>query len=144
MAYILPHSLSPQHTLKMSNPTTHIQDLHREHGAWKAELLLAQDELAVLENRLQEAAAKNTDAGLRASVESLQNRIFIHRGEVLKILDGIRAHEHELATAAASAPTVADHLRVADHATERDAMDTFVRLFRDFKLEAYRTLAPWM
>jgi hypothetical protein len=128
----------------MATTTTHIQDLHREHGAWKAELLLAQDELQVMESRLQEVLTKNSDSSLHAKGESLQNQIFIHRGEVLKQLESIRVHEKELSAKAAAAPTVADHLRVPDHASERAAMETFGHLFRNLKLEVYKTLSPWM
>jgi DNA repair protein RadC len=122
----------------------HLDRLHSEHHEWKAQLMLSLDETDVLQRRLDETVQRNNDRELMVSVEQLQNRLTHQCTLVEEYLGGIKAHEKEIAAAAMSAPTAADHLLVHDHPEERDRMEQFAKLFNELKRDIYRTIGPWL
>ena len=54
-----------------------IMQLHSEHKEWLNKLSFYKDDLAVLQNRLDDIAGKNSDKDMLAVVEKYQNQLTI-------------------------------------------------------------------
>ena len=58
---------------------------HEENVEWSNKLDFYKDEIKILQNRLEEIAAKNNHKDVLALVEQFQNRLIIHRNTIDEI-----------------------------------------------------------
>lgn len=122
----------------------HLSDLHSDHRIWLNALAFYQEEIGILEHRLQEIAARNTGADVLAELEQFQNRYIAQR----EVIDGLRhdlvVHEQALVREAREHPIAIDHRLFHDHVAQRAAMERFEELYRQLKAELMRWLAKRM
>jgi hypothetical protein len=121
-----------------------LSDLHYEHRLWRNELNFYKDELAILQERLDEIVSKNTDHEAVAGVESFQNRFELQRKNLSDLKHKIKKHEQMLADFAESHPIAIDHVHFIDHTGIRNEMETFTDLYQEMKREFNRFAVKWM
>ena len=68
----------------------YITDLHYEHRLWINELKFYKEELVILQERLGEIVAKNTNNEVEAGVESFQNRFDLQRDHISELKHRIK------------------------------------------------------
>lgn len=51
----------------------YITELHQEYQEWEKKLAFYEDEIKVMQNRLSEVSAKNSDVNIKVKVEQFQN-----------------------------------------------------------------------
>lgn len=121
-----------------------LRDLHYEHRLWRNELAFYKQELDILEERLNEIIAKNTNHDVEARVDSYQNRFDLQRDHISELKHRIKKHEHFLAAYAEEHPIAIDHVHFTDHAALREDMDRFRDLYQEMKNEFNRFAVKWL
>lgn len=122
----------------------HMGDLHFEHTMWTNALTFYKEELIIFTHRLEEVLARNTKPEATADGEKFQNQI-IRQGEVIDtLLHEINAHENGLVKFAKEHPVAIDHRYFDDHTELHDKMDTFNKLWTEFRADYLRFLTVWM
>ena len=81
----------------METTVIYNSDLHFEHERWKSELLFSKDEMRSFKNRLEELVTRWTDRDVLMQLEHFQNEFILHEGRINEFLEGIEAHEHQIA-----------------------------------------------
>lgn len=111
-----------------------LQELHSDNLTWLNRLAFYEDEIEFLRKQLERIAAKSNDDKVLALCESYLNRLTIQRHEIHEIRDRVRMDERELAlTEMANPNAVNDYF--PDETEEREAMETFEKLYFSFKEE---------
>lgn len=118
----------------------YLSDLHYEHQLWSMEIKFYKDELKVYQNWLEEVAAKNTHDEVLKQVEHFENQFIIQKNQIRTLKHQIKAHEQWLSGFAETHRVAIDHVHFADHATMRENMDTFKKLYAELKAEYKRFL----
>lgn len=118
----------------------HLSDLHFEHKLWDMETRFYEDELKLYQTWLEEVAGKNTHIDVQVEVEHFQNQFLIQKKALSTLRHQSKAHEQWLSKYAEAHQTAIDHVHFADHATMRDNVDTFRKLYVDLKAEFKRFL----
>lgn len=121
-----------------------IGELHFENQLWVKEIGFYALELDLMKKRLADVVARNTNQEMLAKAESYQNK-FIRQAEVNQSLTHrINEHEAWLSKYAEANPVAIDKVRFADHATLRDEMETYKKLYAELKGDFMRWLTNWM
>jgi hypothetical protein len=128
---------------KVKTRKVHIDDLHFENKLWLKQLAFYKDELTIFQKRLDELALRN-DKDSVIGIERFQNQLFIHNTNLEKLVRDIHRSETVILEAAQENIVAIDHRLFADHQTERKNMQTYERLFADYKREFYEFLGTWM
>jgi len=121
-----------------------IYDQHAEHTDWLSKMKFYTDEISVIKNRLVEIASKNTDKEVLAHVEHFQNQMIIQKNNIDEISHAIKLDEEALQKEIKDNPTAVDHRKVAYHAKEKDAVDSFEKNFNEIRNEFKAFAAKWM
>lgn len=121
-----------------------IFDLHAEHNDWLNKLSFYNDEITVMQNRINEVAAKNTSKDVMAMVEHFQNQLTIQTANISKFRHEIKHHENEIENSVKDNPVAADHRKEHDHESERTKMQQFESIFTDLKDELNGFLSKTM
>lgn len=121
-----------------------IYDQHAEHTDWLSKMKFYTDEILVIKNRLGEIASKNTDKEILAHVEHFQNQMIIQKNNIDEISHAIKLDEEALQKEIKDNPTAVDHRKVAYHAKEKDAVDSFEKNFNEIRTEFKVFAAKWM
>lgn len=121
-----------------------IFDLHAEHNEWLNKLSFYQDELAVMQNRITEIAARNTGNDVMAMVEHFQNQFTIQSAAISNFRHEIKRHENEIENSVKDNPVAADHRKGNDHSAEKENMAQFETIFSDLKKELNAFLSKTM
>lgn len=127
----------------MENQKTIIQ-LHEEHRLWLNTLAFYMDELAIMQGRIEEIAAKNTGREVLALVEHFQNQLILRKEQIDTLLHSIREHEAFLEKEADKKAASVDHARFGDHAQLRNTIGTFETSFNELRKELIGFLVKWM
>lgn len=128
----------------MKTKTIHASDLHFDHKVWRNELTFYKEELQILQARLDEIASKNTKEEVVVQIGTQQSRI-TRQDEVMdELLHDVNANASALEFYIKQNLTAIDKVHFNDHSTLRDKMDTFKKLYAEFKQELLELCAEWM
>lgn len=129
----------------MTDSKVSLMRLHFDHEAWANELNFFQDDLAVLKKYNDEVARKNNSDEAMRGVESFQNKL-IRQQEVLDILrHDVKIAEEALVTKIKSLNDIqVQKLKDEDHPALRDEVDTFKKLYGEFRNEYLEFVGKWM
>lgn len=122
----------------------HIADLHNDHKLWLNTLDFCKDEIAILERRMEEIAARNTVGEVLAELEHFQNQYIRQREVIDEMRHELKQHENALEKEVRDHPIAVEHRLFNDHGAHRDAMATFEKIYRELKDEFMRWLAARM
>ncbi len=114
---------------------TSIYSQHHEHSGWLNKLSFYNDEITVMQKRLEEVNSKNTSLEVRKSVEHFQNQLIIHKNNSDDLRHHIQREEKELQGLIKKNPVAVDHRKTEDHAEERYNLDHFEKTFNELRKE---------
>src|SRR6218665_66186 len=120
-----------------------IYQLHEDHKIWQNKLAFYRDEIAIMQNRIEEIAEKNTAKEVMAFVEHFQNRLIIQDEQIDILSHGIQKHEAFLEAAANKNKVAVDHEKFDDDLQLRSYVDDFERLFNELRKELIAFLSKW-
>lgn len=119
-------------------------DLHFDLRVWTNEMNFYKEELNLLQQRLDEVAARNSEDEMMKSVEKFQNQL-IRQNEVTDELShDIKANQAALEFYIKENPTAIDHVHFDDHKTLRDKVETYKKLYAEFKQALMEFVGVWM
>src|SRR6478735_5136661 len=113
----------------------HLTDLHEERRNWLNILLFTIDEMDSMRNRLSEIVLANNKSETTAQAEHFQNQFILQRNVLDILRHDINETEIEMAKQIEANPVATDRKTAPDHASLRERMDTFERLFNELKQE---------
>ncbi|MEP7278364.1 MAG: hypothetical protein ABI813_06965 [Bacteroidota bacterium] len=125
----------------MSNTLKPIVAQHGEHNEWLNKLAFYKEELALMQNRLEEIAKKNTSRELMANVEQFQNQFTVQYEIIDELKYHINQHESAIEKSVLNNPVGSDHRKVIDHTEFREKMTRFEELFAELRRKLLRFLA---
>ena len=119
----------------MTADKIHVSDLHFDHKLWINELKFFEMQLVVFQERLEEIVARFiNNSNVLAEIEAFQNRI-IRQNEVIdEIKHKIRLREQDLENISNDKTIGSDHIFYKQHDSEREEMDTFIKLYQDMRI----------
>lgn len=121
-----------------------IYDQHSENTEWVQKLDFYKDQVNILQGRLEEIAQKNNNTEVLSEVEHFQNQFIIQRNNIDEIRHNVTANERELQLEINSNPVAVDHRKVAYHEKEKEAVESFEKVYNDMRDEFNRFAAKWM
>lgn len=116
-------------------------DQHQHHKTWLNYLAFYKDEMQVLQRRLEEVAAKNTDMEVLAQVEHFQNQLILQREQHDILRHDIKQDENMIEKLYETIPVLAENSRPKAETELIDRVETFGRLFHEMKEDLYRFVA---
>ncbi len=114
---------------------TSIYSQHSEHTEWLNKMEFYKDEIAIMQKRLDEIAAKNTASDVMKDLEHFQNQFLIQSNNISSIKHHIKREEKEIEANITSNPVAADHRKVEDHSEERTMVTDFESNFEKLRKE---------
>lgn len=124
--------LCPRKNLFMK---TSIYSQHHDHSGWLKKLEFYNDEIKLIQKRLEEVTSKNTASEVRKKVEHFQNQLIIQKNNSDDLHHHIRREEKELQGMIKKNPVSTDHMKAEDHSEERDKMKFFEKNFNQLRKE---------
>jgi hypothetical protein len=123
---------------------TSLYSQHTEHSEWIGKLAFYKDELAIMQNRIEEIISKNTSKEAAIDVEHFQNQIIIQTDTIKSLIRRIEKDEKAIQDNINKNSVACDHRKAEDHIEEREMIDSFEKNFREVKNELNRFLSKWM
>ncbi len=120
---------------------TSIYSQHEEHTSWLNKLSFYNDEIVVMQKRLEEVNSKNTGMEVRKSVDHFQNQFIIQKNAAEDIRRHIKGEEKALQHEIKSNPVAVDHRKTDDHVDERSMVEHFETNFNALRKEFNAFLA---
>ncbi len=117
---------------------------HSENTEWVQKLDFYKDQVTILQGRLEEIAQKNNQNEVLSEVEHFQNQFIIQRNNIDEIRHSVNENERELQAEIKNNPVAVDHRKMEYHEKERDAVDSFEKVFNDLREEFNKFSAKWM
>jgi hypothetical protein len=117
--------------------------LHEEHKTWLNKLSFYADDILILEKRLEEVVAKNTDKEVLAMAHHFENQFIMRKEQIDEMRHAIKEHEAFIAEKIGHNPA-ADHVDLKDHAVERNTIESFEKLFAETRHEYVSFLSKVM
>lgn len=114
---------------------TSIYSQHYDHSGWLNKLDFYNDEMKIMQQKLEEVNSKNTAIEVRKSVEHFQNQLFIQKNNSDKLRHHIKREEKEIQNSIKSNPVAVDHRKTEDHTEERSMMESFEKNFNLLRKE---------
>lgn len=121
-----------------------VYDLHAEHIQWINKMLFYKDEMIVMQNRLSEVAAKNTDREVQAMVEHFQNQLIVQNEQADILKHTIKQYENTIEYHLEKSDTAADKLKWDDHANLREKVGTFEKIINELRAELIDFIAKYI
>jgi hypothetical protein len=121
-----------------------IYSLHTEDKEWLNRLRFYKDEMKFLQSRIEEITSKYTDKDVLAQCEHFSNQLELQKSAAQKLKHAIERDEKRLEADIVANPVASDHRSVEDHVTEREDIDTFERLYYEFKADLVNFFVKWM
>lgn len=109
-------------------------DLHAEHMEFMNKLRFYDDDVKVLQNRLDEVVTKNNGSELMKNVEHFQNQFIMRKEQIDEMKHAVKEHENYIQAKIGNNPA-ADHVSLADHPKMREDINTFETAFADMRKE---------
>lgn len=121
-----------------------LYEQHSENAEWINKLNFYQDELAIMQKRVSEIAAKNSSKEVLSLVEHFQNQLIIQDKNIDDIKTSIHVNENVLVNNVNQNPVAVDHRSVPDHSKERELMGAFEQNFNNLRHELNAFTAKWI
>lgn len=71
---------------------THISNVRAEHSSWLRGIEFYNDEMRIMQHRLEEVSSKNTDIEVKAQVEHYQNQFMVQETNLNHMKHDINNH----------------------------------------------------
>lgn len=117
---------------------------HYESSEWMNKLFFYEDELAIMQRRLQEIARANTTKEIAEKVEHFQNQLIVQRNNIDAIKHVVKADEKRIEQNVNSNPTAVDHREVAYHDREKNEVNAFEKNFNGLREELKSFLQKYL
>lgn len=114
---------------------TSIYSQHEDHSGWLNKLAFYNDEITIMQKKLDEISSKNNGQDIRKSIEHFQNQLIIQQGNSDKLRQHIKQEEKQIQNSIKANPVAVDHRKTEDHHEERDMMDSFEKNFNLLRKE---------
>ena len=114
---------------------TKIFNQHSEHGEWLSKLDFYNDELKIMQSRLEEVNGKNTTKEVRKEIEHFQNQFIIQQKNTADLHRHIVAEEKKISALIKKNPVSSDHRTTEDHGIERNMMKSYEDNFNNLRKE---------
>lgn len=118
-------------TLKETTMKTKLFDQHSEHTEWTNRLAFYNDEIRIMQNRIDEISRKNTSKEILIEVEHFQNQMLIQARNIQDLRHRISAAETRVQESILANPVASDHRREEEHTEERDLFEAFEKNFNN-------------
>lgn len=118
--------------------------LHAEDKEWLNRLRFYKEEMDFLQSRIEEIVPKYTDKEVLASCEHFSNQLTLQRHAAQKLKHAIKRDEQRVEANIIANPIAVDHRSIGDHLVERHEIDTFERLYHEFKSDLVTFFSKWM
>jgi hypothetical protein len=118
-----------------------IYELHREHQEWLNKLSFYKDDLMVMQNRVEEIAAKNTSKDVLAMVDHYLNQFIIQREQIQHLKHAIKGNEHQIEDSIHKNAVAVDHRTMPDDVANREKMARFEEIFAELRSDLMNFLA---
>lgn len=122
----------------------HLTELHAENKEWLNKLSFYNDDLTIMQSRLEEIAAKNSSKDALVMIEHFQNQFKIQNEQIDILKHEINQNSTNIELSISKNPVASDHRTMEDHAPERDKMERFEELFALLRKDLFGFLAKWM
>lgn len=126
------------------NTNKPIYALHADHTEWLNKLSFYQDELTVMQSRIEEVSAKNSSPDVTSFIESFQNQLIIQKEQVDILKHEINQEEATLENAVKNNPVAVDHRKMPDQEKLREQMESFEKIFADLRKTLAEFIAKWL
>lgn len=123
---------------------TKIYAQHEEHTEWLKNLSFYNDEIKIMQERLEEISSKNTGLDIRKSIEHFQNQLIIQKSNSEDIREHIQLDEKAIEENIKQNPVASDHRETEDHVKEREMVKNFESNFNQLRQEFKAFLADKM
>lgn len=120
---------------------TSIYTQHHEHTEWLNKLSFYNDEITMMQKKLDEVNSKNTGSDIRKQIEHFQNQLIIQKSNSDKLRQHIKREEKDLQNNIRHNPVASDHRKTDDHTEERDMLEGFEKTFNLLRKEFNAFLA---
>ncbi|MDR0802721.1 hypothetical protein [Fluviicola sp.] len=117
---------------------------HEEHVEWTKKLDFYKDEIKILQERLEEIVQKNNQKDVLILVEHFQNQLIIYRNNIDEIQHKITVSEDKLQSEIDKNPVASDHRKTEYHQAEKDEVQIFEKLFKEFHDEFNQFVSKWI
>jgi hypothetical protein len=122
----------------------YLSDLHHDYKTWKNNLSFYKEDLGLMQKRLQEVAAKNSDKDMHALVERFQNKLIIEEERIDTLQHRLILNEEEVIDNVKANPVSSDHRRMDEPLDLRDDIQSFEVLFNQLRKDLNLFAAKWM
>lgn len=117
---------------------------HAENKEFIGKLTFYKDEIQILQNRLDEVAAKNNQLECMKEVEHFQNQLIIQKNNIDEIKHKVVLDEDRLLKEIEKNEVAIDHRSIDFHAEEKEDVETFERVFNELRKEINLFFTKWM
>lgn len=117
---------------------------HAENKEFIGKLTFYKDEIQILQNRLDEVAAKNNQLECMKEVEHFQNQLIIQKNNIDEIKHKVVLDEDRLVKEIEKNEVAIDHRSIDFHAEEKEDVETFERVFNELRKEINLFFTKWM
>lgn len=121
-----------------------IFEQHYESSEWMNKLFFYEDELAIMQRRLQEIAGANTSSEVLARVEHFQNQLMVQRNNIDSIKHDVKKDENRLEASVQMNGVATDHRSLAYHNREKNEVDVFEKNFNALRDELKKFLLQYL
>lgn len=118
-----------------------ILEVHTEHTNWYSKLDFYKDEIAILENQLEEKVAKDKKTITLSEVEKFQNQFIIQKDNIDRIRHAVNIDEDKVIKELKRNPNNIDKYTIEEDFSIEDSIDTFEKNFKELRYEFSTFLA---
>lgn len=137
--FILKHLCKKQLIMK-----TGIYTQHQEHTEWLSKLSFYNDEILIMQERIEEIASKNTSKEVTMQIEHFQNQILIQKDNINTLKHDVERDEKKLQAIINENPVAVDHKKIEDHKVEIEGLVSFENNFNNLRKELDQFLSKYM
>jgi chromosome segregation ATPase len=121
-----------------------IYDLNLECREWQNKLAFYEDDIKIMQGRIEEVNSKNTSTEVRAMIEHFQNQLILQKEQIDIVKKKVKQQINSMEASVEKNPVAADHRSVEDATQLRDEVNTFEKIFNDLRKELISFMAKWM
>jgi hypothetical protein len=121
-----------------------LDELHSENKEWLNKLLFYNDDLKIMQSRLNEIATKNNHQDVLVFVEKFENQFKIQKEQIDILNHAVKQHMIHIEESIMNNPIASDHRKMDDHTEERQKMIRFEELFSELRIDLLSFLSKWL
>lgn len=118
-----------------------ILEVHTEHTDWYSKLDFYKDEIAILENQLEEIVAKNKKPDILTEIEKFQNQFIIQKDNIDRIRHAVNIDEDKVIKELKRNPNNIDKHSIKEDSSIEDSINTFEKNFKELRYDFSTFLA---